>query len=349
MGKRMCAIAAAVLCAAAMTSCGGRKLRLEGNNVVAGSTSSAASVQPTTVQSTTIQTMTVAVSEQTTSATNEYGAPAREEIDVKMPSDYKLGTKKAVNVATLLQKPELPTGCEITALTELLNFYGFAADKVEMADIFMANDRIGYYTMNDAYIGDPHKDDGFGCNAPVIVRAANDYFSYLGSDWYAVDLTGNPIEAVYYQIEQGRPVIVWTTINQVEARKEFEFRLGCGEDFYFNPMQHCVVVYGFDYDEKVVHVADPLVGCRTYDIARFERIYESMDKQAVVLCGNEESAGVDYTADEQKKMWLAQNRTFEDDEKVWLRKNLEKPQPPEPETEPPATTADTTTTTEAKT
>lgn len=357
MRKRMCVMAAAMVCAAGMSSCSGRTLRLEGNNELEGATSASTTVAPTTVQP-----MTVAVLEEPTEATNEYGAPLRVEIDTKMPSDYKLREKCAVNVKALLQKPELPTGCEVTALTELLNFYGYEADKVELADIFMPNDRIGYYTMNEAYIGNPHHDDGFGCNAPVIVRTADDYFSYLGSDWYAVDLTGSSIEELYYQIEQGRPVIVWTTINQVETRKQYEFRLGCGEDLYFNPMQHCVVMYGFDYEEKVVHIADPLVGNKTYDIARFERIYESMDKQAVILCGNEESAGVDYTTDEQKQEWLRENRYFTKQDTVWLRKNY--PEDREPATEPtteaktepsteaepePATEPSTSKTTEAKT
>jgi len=337
MGKRMCELATLVICAVAITSCGGRTLRLEGNNVVQGATTS---VPKETL--TTIEPMTVVTIE----PTSEGGAPSRLEVDTKMPSDYKLKTKFAIYIDTVMQKPELPTGCEITALTELMNFYGFEADKVEMADIFMANDQIGYYTMDEAYIGNPHHDDGFGCNAPVIVKAANDYFDYIGSDWYAVNLTGSSIEEIYYQVEQGRPAVVWTTINQVETRKEFEFRLGCGEDFYFNPMQHCLVLYGFDYDEKVVHVADPLVGNRKYDIARFERIYSNMDKQAIVLCGNEESAGIDYTTDEEKKLWLEENRYFEKDERIWFRKNY--PEDREVTTEP-KTTQQSTKTTEAST
>ena len=111
-------------------------------------------------------------------------------------------------------------------------------------------------------------------------------------------------------------------------------------------MQHCVVIYGFDYDEKVVHVADPLVGNRKYDISRFERIYANMDKQAVVLCGKEESAGVDYTTDEEKKAWLKENRFFEKDGRVWFRKNYpeERKKEIEAETKPETETKQTKTT-----
>ncbi|MDO4863947.1 MAG: C39 family peptidase [Ruminococcus sp.] len=347
MGKRMCAIAAAVLFAAGTSSCGsGRTLRLEGNNVVQGSTAAVttATEPPTTAEPTT--------EAETQPSTLPSGAPLPISVVVKCPDDYEVGTKFAIYLDTVMQKPELPTGCEITALTELLNFYGFGADKVELADIFMPNDRIGYYSMNEAYIGDPHHNDGFGCNAPVIVKTANDYFEYIGSDWYAVDLTGSPMRDVYYNIEQGRPAVIWTTINQAETRKQFEFRLGDGEDFYFNPMQHCVVIYGFDYEEKVVHVADPLVGNRKYDIARFERIYSSMDKQAVVLCGNEESAGVDYTTEDEKKAWLDENRYFTKEDTVWMRKNYPEDREPVTEALPepePAIEPSTSKTTEAKT
>lgn len=303
MIRNFTAAAAAITCIAALTSCG-RILMPEGENVVGGA--AATSTVPVTTAETAAEI--VAVTEAATEATTVFGAPARVEIDTKMPEGYQLGSKSAVYVETVLQKPELPTGCEITALTELMNFYGFAADKVEMSDVFMKIDHVGYYSMNDAYLGDPHLDNGFGCNAPVIVRAADDYFDYIGSDWYAVDLTGSSIEEVYYQTEQGRPVVVWTTISQYETYPEYQFTLGCGEDFYFNPFQHCVVVYGFDYEDGTVHVADPLEGNRKYDMARFERIYEILGKQAVVLCGNESSAGTDYTTDEEKAAWLAENR-----------------------------------------
>lgn len=35
----------------------------------------------------------------------------------------------------IIQNPELPTGCEITALTMVLNYYGYPADKIVMAPV----------------------------------------------------------------------------------------------------------------------------------------------------------------------------------------------------------------------
>lgn len=237
------------------------------------------------------------------------GNPPPVEVDPDMPEDYKLKKSSVIDgFETVLQNPELPTGCEITTLTQTLNFYGFDIDKVTLCDTFMPVDFDGYYTMDQVYIGNPRATNGFGCNAPVIKKVADDYFDYLGSDWYAIDLTGISLKEVFYQIEQGYPVIVWSTIGQRETHATFQFRLGCGEDFYFNGYQHCLTVYGFDEKEKVVYVADPMEGNVKYDMERFKRIYDEMGRQAVILCGNPESAGEHYSTDKEKKAWLKENK-----------------------------------------
>lgn len=231
------------------------------------------------------------------------------EVNPNMPEGYKL--KKSCVISgfeTVLQNPEFPTGCEITALAQTLNFYGFDIDKVKLFDTFIPVDLDGYYTMNQVHLGDPRTYNGFGCNAPVITKAADDYFDYIGSDWYALDLTGISMKEVFYQIEQGYPVVVWSTIGQCESQATYQFTLGCGEEFYFNSYQHCLTIYGFDNDEKMVHVADPMVGNVKYDMARFKRIYDEMGKQAVILCGNQESAGEDYSTKAEKKAWLKANK-----------------------------------------
>ena len=237
------------------------------------------------------------------------GNPPPVVVDTHMPEDYEFAEYCVVEgFETVLQNPELPTGCEITALTQTINFYGFDIDKTTLCDMFMPIDFDGYYTMNQVYLGDPRATNGFGCNAPVIKKVADDYFAYLGSDWYALDLTGISLQEVFYQIEQGYPVVVWSTIGQRETHATYQFTLGCGEDFYFNGYQHCLTIYGFDYSEGVVYVADPMEGNMKYDMARFERIYNEMGKQAVILCGNPESAGEDYSTDDEKEQWLAENK-----------------------------------------
>lgn len=234
------------------------------------------------------------------------------EVNVIKPADYILDyTAEVTGFETVLQNPELPTGCEITALTQTLNYYGFDVDKEFMCDTFMPIDINGYYSMDEVYLGDPRAYNGFGCNAPVIEKAANDYFAYIGSDWYALDLTGITMDDVFYQVEQGRPVIVWSTIDQHESHATFQFVLGCGEEFWFNGYQHCLTIYGYDQNRGVVMIADPLVGNVEYDADRFGRIYEEMGSQAVILCGYDDTAGVNVTTDSEKEQWLEINKPKE--------------------------------------
>lgn len=283
---------------AVLTSCG-RIVQPMGNNEVATVTST------TVVTEIASETHTQKTESIDDDVSNQIGTPEHIEINPYMPDGYKLSDSCVIDdFKTVMQEPELPTGCEVTALTQTMNYYGFDIDKVDLCDIFMPIDYNGYYTMNEAYLGDPHATNGFGCNAPVILTTAGNYFTWIGSDWYAIDLSGIPLEEVFYQIEQGRPVIVWTTIDQRETYAEFQFELGCGEDFYFNPFQHCVTIYGYDYSDNTVYIADPLVGNTQYDMERFERIYDTMEQQAVILVGNEKSAGKEYSSEEDKALIL---------------------------------------------
>ena len=204
--------------------------------------------------------------------------------------DYDLPAKAVIDdFKTVMQNPELPTGCEITALTQTLNFLGFDVDKVTMCDKYMNTDWKGEYTMNQCYIGDPKSYSGFGCSAPVICKSARRYFRVEKSDCYPVDLTGTDFQELFYQIEQGRPVIVWATMYLLDTKPEYVYTAKNGEEMWFCTYQHCLTLYGYDKDEGIVYVADPLVGNTTYSLEKFERIYDILGKQAVVICGDAEN------------------------------------------------------------
>lgn len=191
----------------------------------------------------------------------------------------------------ILQRPELPTGCEVTALCEDLNYLGFDIDKVTLADEFMPMDDNGLSTMYHAYIGNPKVEEGFGCYAPVIVQTADDYFASLKSPCYAVDLTGRSLKELLYQVAQGRPVIVWNTVDMIISEPVYWWTTAEGEDMLFNDFQHCVVICGYDFEENTVHVADPLAGNVKRDMDLFNNAYEHMGRQAVVICGDSQTKG----------------------------------------------------------
>lgn len=204
----------------------------------------------------------------------------------EIPDSYVIEGFEAI-----MQEPELPTGCEVTALAEVLNYLGFDIDKVELCDNFMPVDYEGAVNMYYAYIGDPKSNNGFGCYAPVIVKTAYEYFESVDSPCYAVDITGTDFKGLLFQITQDRPVIVWTTMGQRETYPNYKWTAGNGEDMVFNDYQHCVAIYGYDLNAGVVYTADPLVGNTTYEMSRFETIYDIMYKQAVVICGDAETEG----------------------------------------------------------
>lgn len=237
-------------------------------------------------------------------------------VDVSIPSDYTLPESFVIDgFNTVMQEPELPTGCEITSLAEVLNYHGFNIDKEELCDNFMPVDYVGQVTMNQAYIGDPRSSSGFGCNSSVIVKAAYEYFESIDSPCYAVDLSGTNFRELFYQITQGRPVIVWSTMYLTESYPTFIWTAGNGEDMIFNYYQHCMAIYGYDLNEGIVYAGDPLVGNTTYSIERFEMIYDIMEKQAVIICGDSETEG-SFNPDpeiENNDVWSRKAQLIEED------------------------------------
>lgn len=222
--------------------------------------------------------------------TTEVYEPVLFEVNTVMPEGYvPSGSCVLDGFETVMQEPELPTGCEITSLTQTINYLGYDIDKVELADGYMPIDFSGVHSMREAYIGDPKANNGFGCLAPVIVQTADDFFASVNSPCYAVDLTESSLYDLFWQIDQGRPVITWATVDLKFGEWLYQFNLPSGEEFWFNYYQHCVTIYGYDMDSRIVYVADPLRGNVTYDIDDFEQVYDYMNKNAVVLCGNSET------------------------------------------------------------
>ena len=242
--------------------------------------------------------------------------PVLYEIDIEPPEGYTpTGSCVLENFETVMQEPELPTGCEVTSLAQTLNYLGFSVDKVELADEFMPIDFNGTYTMNDAYIGEPKSTRGMGCLAPVIVQTADDYFASVESPCYAADLSESSLNSLFWQIDEGRPVIVWVTIDMRPRLWYYQFTAQSGEEVWFNYYQHCVTVYGYDMENSVVHVADPLVGNTTYDLDKFEEVYEAMREQAVVICGDSSTEGT-YLPRSDKPQSEAVSRNQQEAEKA---------------------------------
>ncbi len=129
----------------------------------------------------------------------------------------------------LLQSPELPTGCEITAMTMALRYAGLDADKVTMATEYLPCQPYKLYTgadgktygpdWNHYFIGDPTTEIGYVCGTGAILTAANRYLEDVGNPLRAKDRTGARPEELYALVSQDIPVVVWVTIRMGFGRR----------------------------------------------------------------------------------------------------------------------------------
>lgn len=109
------------------------------------------------------------------------------------------------NFPVVYQRPELPTGCEITALTMVLNYYGYNVSKTTMASNYLPQVASGYTGRVDLdyyFCGNPYG-SGIGCGAGALVTAANSYFSDCGSFLQGKDITGATSNDVLARVAGG--------------------------------------------------------------------------------------------------------------------------------------------------
>lgn len=192
----------------------------------------------------------------------------------------------------IYQMPELPTGCEITAATMVLNYYGFSADKVEMAVNYLPTlastgryyGEDGLLYGNDLYmyfLGDPETEGGYVCGAGAIVTALNAYLADQGASLQAVDKTGALASELYELVSRDIPVIVWCTIGMTERNVVQGWYTERGTYVDWATNDHGAVLIG--YSAETVTIADPISGKVEYAREQFESVFVSRSSQCVVL------------------------------------------------------------------
>ena len=191
---------------------------------------------------------------------------------------------KQLPVEYISQLPELPTGCEITSLAEVLNYLGYQVDKEYLAenDLKMLDDLDG--SFNNYFIGSPWDENGWGCFAPAISNAANKYLTSIKSSKKAYNISGSSLSQLFTEIQNGNPVIVWVT-TRLDERTVFDnIEMNNGTIFKWPENEHCVVLVGFDLNSpQTVTVADPLEGVVNRTYSQFNSRYNELGKRAVVI------------------------------------------------------------------
>jgi len=191
---------------------------------------------------------------------------------------------KQLPVEYISQLPELPTGCEITSLAEVLNYLGYKVDKEYLAenDLKMLDDLDG--SFNNYFIGSPWDEGGWGCFAPAITTAANKYLTSIKSTKKAYNISGSTLSQLLTEVQNGNPVIVWIT-TRLDERTVFDnIEMNNGTTFKWPENEHCVVLTGFDLNSpQTVTVADPLAGVVDRTYSKFNSRYNELGKRAVVI------------------------------------------------------------------
>lgn len=183
------------------------------------------------------------------------------------------------------QHPELPSGCEITSLSMLLNFAGVAKTKMDLLPDMPLDTTPLKSNPNGtpAFWGNPNtgfvgeitgKAKGFGIYHTALFKVLEMHLPG------AVDLTRSPFEVLEEKLSEGIPSVVWTTIDfKVPARwLTWDTPIGPIETTF---MEHAVLLVG--YDEEYVYVNDPWTGKAKFPVkkAQFIETYDAMGQQAL--------------------------------------------------------------------
>lgn len=208
-----------------------------------------------------------------------------EEVDYNLGEDYTIE-----NFGIIYQMPELPTGCEITALTMMLNYYNFEINKTEMAKKYLPTIEYDFYYDNgimigndiDCYfIGNPESESGFVCGCQAIETAANKYFDDIDSNYVAVDLTGSSPYELYDLISKDTPVFVLVTIGMEDRFETEGWYTEDGKYVEWSTNDHGAVLIG--YSDETVTIADPLAGIIEYERDQFEKVYIERGQKCVII------------------------------------------------------------------
>lgn len=191
-------------------------------------------------------------------------------------------TVRIENEITYSQFPEYPTGCESVALKILLEYNGIETTPDEIINR-LKKGALPSKIENEMYggnpeiefIGDPRNDYSYGVFNNPIAEVATTFKENINNE------EGLELDEVLNIVSENRPVMVWTTIENLPSRiSAIWIYRPTGEKIYWKENEHAVVIIG--YNEAQVIVSDPYTGRITrYDRDTFKENYNYMGKRAV--------------------------------------------------------------------
>ena len=171
----------------------------------------------------------------------------------------------------------LPNGCESAALTNVLNYYGFGVGPCEMADRWIPRSSWDFVWC---FWGDPHSyNNGNEICAPGLNRAANNFLASRGSSLRSYDVSGTSLYDLCNYLDDGHPVIIWTTVHQGNVGNIYARQGG----YFACVNSHTVVLKGYNPQTNKVMISDTIDGYTTYDRDWIAWVYQQRGAQAVVI------------------------------------------------------------------
>ena len=196
-----------------------------------------------------------------------------------------------IDVPVVLQAPALPNGCEITALTELIQFYGFSVSHTTMSAKYLPRAKLTWsggklYGPDpyDYFVGNPEDNTGWYCLEGAIMTAANRYLSEHGSSLRAKAVSGADLEELKEYLRQGIPVMVWMTPGLQEfGYSSVRWTLPDGSTYKPYIGTHALVLTSINEEKGIATFSDPARGKTTQQLSFFLRIYRAMGRRAVII------------------------------------------------------------------
>ena len=216
-----------------------------------------------------------ALNEQKKVLTGQYNKLVEEE---RKKHTYMIRNVKTINQYSI----GYPTGCESTALTILLNYYGVNVSVKDVVSLLRKGDlphsengvRYGGNPFLE-FIGHPADPYSYGVYDEPIVLVAEQFKPGI------INGRGMSLNQVLELVRQDKPVVVWNTMNlAVPYINQSWIYKPTGETIKWLTSLHALVVIG--YNDSQVIVSDSLNGkVRYFDKKTFESRYNAFGKRAL--------------------------------------------------------------------
>ncbi|RSD21130.1 hypothetical protein EJA10_22345 [Mesobacillus subterraneus] len=167
-------------------------------------------------------------------------------------NQWKQVGERKINVPVVKQLPELPTGCEITAVTMMLQYQGAKVGKLQLANEMPRHPWDPSY----GYVGNPYTTKGWTVYPSALMGLVK---KHAGK---SENLSGYSLMRLEYYLSKNKPVVVWVS-----------------------PMHgftvHAITLTGYDKDN--FYFNDPWTGAKNVKMSKskFIKIWTNQNKRAI--------------------------------------------------------------------